>query len=553
VSTKSSVTDNHEFQRGLAFAKGLAVATSQAELTAATMAAGFVLFARASAPDIPPVVSAALDDLKEIVDGAQVPLPSEVTPVSDRSFPLAADLQQIFRQHGSSLDAFLSGLIKTQRTPRVSLTPAFEVVMRHASSAAGRVGATTVGAEAFAAGAYLAFQAGDLAISSALATHVAVNVKALEALIEDRGFLQGAPPAASTTRLPLADEFRAVLLKDNGGSLVAALNPGLEAGARILSKHRVAYHEAGHAVVSYILRPELPVMTVSIIDKGDADGTTAYDPGSPFWNRLRAADLMTGLCVSLAGRAAERIKFGQDEVDSGASADLTQATRLAWKGITRFGLDHGYCPIDLTCLGNEFHVSTGWLYDEAQRRLAELLREAATRSEEVLRANWGLVEALVACLQARRQIDFEDFIESLRREGLGCLPGAVPVEARPVDREVTFATTSGVLATAGGPVRYDAGDALVTDGTGPAWPVRRSIFDQRYTAVGGQRHGEVGLYRKAAHPATALQINDAGRVDLANGQGVLMARKNDWLLDYGEGDVAVVSADVFGRFYQILA
>jgi hypothetical protein len=550
LSTKFSVTDSHEFQQGLAFAKGLAVVTSQAELSAATMAAGFVLFARATAPDIPPIVLAALDHLTEIVEGAQVSLPSEVTPVSDKSFPLTADLQQIFRQHGSSLDAFLSGLIKTQRTPRVSLTPAFEVVMRHASSAAGRVGATTVGAEAFAAGAYLAFQAGDLTISSALAAHVAVNVRALEALIEKRGFLRGAPPPASTIPLPLADEFRAVLGGGKGSSLIAALNPGLEAGAKILSKHRVAYHEAGHAVVSHILRPELPVMTVSIIDKGDADGTTSYDPGSPFWSRLRVADLMTGLCVSLAGRAAERIKFGQDEVDSGASADLTQATRLAWKGITRFGLDHGYCPIDLTCLGNEFHVSTGWLYDEAQRRLAKLLREAATRSEEVLKANWSLVEALVVCLRARQQIEFEDFIESLRREGLTSLPRAIRAKAKPVERRVTFAEAPGMQVTAEGPVRYDAGDALVVAGEGPAWPVRRHIFDQRYEPAAGQRRGEPGVYRKVAHWVTALQIEDVGRVDLTDGRGVLMGQRGDWLVDYGENDISVVSAESFARSYS---
>lgn len=549
MSAKPAVTESPEFQRALAYAKGLAAAAGTAELSSATMAAGFCALVRTSAEALPAAIASRIEVLEGIVQSASLKVPEDLTPIGDRSFPLAPDLQAVFRHHGTSLDDFLGGLIKAQQKPELSLSPAFAAVMRHATCAAQSIGATSVGADAFAVGAYFAFQEGDLTGSSSLAAHVAANVVVLEALIQDRGFARPAAPNAAEASLPLAEDFRALLLKEKGRSLVPALNPGLAAGAQILSKHRVAYHEAGHAVVSHVLRPELPVMTVSIVDKGEADGITAYDPGSPFWNRMRASDLMTGLCVSLAGRAAERLKFGLDEMDSGASADLTKATRMAWKGITRFGLDEGFCPIDMTCLTNEFHVSTGWLYDEAQRRLVNILRDAATRSEEVLKANWGLVEALVICLQDRREIEFEDFIESLRREGLACLAGAVRVQARSVERQVTFALAAGVQVTAEGPVRYDAGDALVTDGAPPAWPVRRGVFDARYEAAGGQRHGEGGLYRKLPHGVTALQIHDAGRVDLAEGRGVLMAQRGDWLVDYGGNDIAVVSAEAFTRSY----
>jgi hypothetical protein len=172
------------------------------------------------------------------------------------------------------------------------------------------------------------------------------------------------------------------------------------------------------------------------------------------------------------------------------------------------------------------------------------------RSEEVLKANWSLVEALVVCLQARRQIEFEDFIESLRNEGLASLPGAIRAAAKPVERRVTFADAPGMQVTAEGPVRYDAGDALVAAGEGPAWPVRRHLFDQRYEPVGGQRRGEPGAYRKVAHWVTALQIDDVGRVDLTDGRGVLMGQRGDWLVDYGENDISVVSAESFAQSYS---
>ncbi len=96
-----------------------------------------------------------------------------------------------------------------------------------------------------------------------------------------------------------------------------------------------AYHEAGHAVVSYFLPTQDPVHQISIIQRGMAAGYTMYLPTEEKGHTSRN-QLLEQICSLLGGRAAEQLT--QDDVCTGASNDIERATDLARKMVTKFGM-----------------------------------------------------------------------------------------------------------------------------------------------------------------------------------------------------------------------
>jgi cell division protease FtsH len=97
----------------------------------------------------------------------------------------------------------------------------------------------------------------------------------------------------------------------------------------------VAYHESGHAVVAWLTPAADPVHKVTIVPHGRALGLTEQIPGEERHN-LSYSFLMARLAVMLGGRAAEEIAIG--EVTTGAENDLVEATRLARRMVTRWGM-----------------------------------------------------------------------------------------------------------------------------------------------------------------------------------------------------------------------
>lgn len=97
----------------------------------------------------------------------------------------------------------------------------------------------------------------------------------------------------------------------------------------------VAYHESGHALVAWLTPEADPVHKVTIIPRGQALGVTEQVPGDDHYNYSRSY-LMTRLAVMLGGRVAEQITF--DDVTTGAENDLVEATRLARRMVTRWGM-----------------------------------------------------------------------------------------------------------------------------------------------------------------------------------------------------------------------
>jgi cell division protease FtsH len=100
-------------------------------------------------------------------------------------------------------------------------------------------------------------------------------------------------------------------------------------------RRTVAYHESGHALVAWLTPAADPVHKVTIIPRGRALGVTEQLPGDDHYNYSREY-LMARLAVMLGGRAAEEIAL--EDITTGAENDLIEATRLARRMVTRWGM-----------------------------------------------------------------------------------------------------------------------------------------------------------------------------------------------------------------------
>ncbi len=184
-------------------------------------------------------------------------------------------------------------------------------------------------------------------------------------------------------------------------------------------KKLVAYHEAGHALVAWLVPDCEPVHKVTIIPRGRSLGVTQLVPEEDRYNTSQSQMIAT-LTMALAGRAAEKIQF--DEFSAGAESDLNRATDLARRMVTRWGMSERLGPVaysngeEQPFLGREmahehrtFSERTAQIIDE---EVAKILHSAADRANRLLTENASKLEALSLALLEREMID-NDEIEQI--------------------------------------------------------------------------------------------------------------------------------------------
>lgn len=202
-----------------------------------------------------------------------------------------------------------------------------------------------------------------------------------------------------------------------------AMDKILMGGVRPLlldANHRrtIAYHEAGHALIAWLMPAADPVHKVTITPRGQALGVTAQLPGEDRYNYTRTY-LLARLVVLLGGRAAEELALG--EVTTGAENDLKQATRLARHMITRWGMGNlGLAAFDA---GSEqpflgYDLSQGREYSESMaaeidRELARLLDEHHELALRLLTENRDKLDRLAQALLEEETIDRAALVQLL--------------------------------------------------------------------------------------------------------------------------------------------
>lgn len=197
---------------------------------------------------------------------------------------------------------------------------------------------------------------------------------------------------------------------------------GLEKKSKIISpeeKKIIAYHEAGHAVVSWLLKHVDPLVKVSIIPRGKSLGAAWYLPEE---KQLRNESAFTDhICATLGGRAAEDIIFG--EVSSGALDDLEKVTKEAYMMVVYYGFNKKLGNIsfyDSTGqrdygIQKPYSEETGKLIDEEVR---QLVATAYDRTKGILEKNKEYLQKLAELL-LQKEVIFKEDLEAI----LGKRPG----------------------------------------------------------------------------------------------------------------------------------
>ena len=128
------------------------------------------------------------------------------------------------------------------------------------------------------------------------------------------------------------------------------------------------------------------------------------------------------------------------------------------------------------------------------------------------------------------------------------------VLARKLEREieVRFTSIACTLQTPEGIVHARPGDAILTGTAGEHWRVSRERFPEKYRPVPPTRAGETGRYMSLPIRIQALPMTDSFEVLLADGISRLHGRAGDWLVDYGDGSLGIVSPAIFSTTYEIV-
>ena len=142
-----------------------------------------------------------------------------------------------------------------------------------------------------------------------------------------------------------------------------------------------AYHEGGHALVALFTEGARPVHKATIVPRGQSLGMVMQLPEKDELN-LTKKQLLAMLDVTMGGRVAEELIFGESEVTTGASSDLRQATRLAREMITKYGFSErlGLASTEYSDYGLS-HETRLVIEDEVKR----LLEEANQRARRLLK------------------------------------------------------------------------------------------------------------------------------------------------------------------------
>ena len=194
---------------------------------------------------------------------------------------------------------------------------------------------------------------------------------------------------------------------------------GPEKKSKLMSdraKKLTAYHEGGHAVVSEFLEHTDPVHYITIIPRGPSGGATYFRPKEDLENFHSYAELFENIVVSLGGRVSEKLFL--DDISTGASGDIQQATSLARAMVTQFGMSDRLGPISYDSSGHSIFIGrdfgttksyseeTAAIIDEEVKRIFD---EANAKCESILREHADVLKGVAEYLLQNESMDGEDF------------------------------------------------------------------------------------------------------------------------------------------------
>ena len=193
---------------------------------------------------------------------------------------------------------------------------------------------------------------------------------------------------------------------------------GPEKKSRVRSEKEnklVAYHEAGHAVVSRFLPTQDAVHQISIVPRGMAGGYTMYRPNEDK-SFMSKSEMQENIISLLGGRVAEKLIL--DDISTGASNDIERATKIARAMVTQYGMSDRIGPMTLgvgqeeVFLGRDLAQSKEYSEETARvidEEVKSIIDTAYKTAEEILRRNIDKLHAVAGVLLEKEKIDGDEF------------------------------------------------------------------------------------------------------------------------------------------------
>ena len=205
------------------------------------------------------------------------------------------------------------------------------------------------------------------------------------------------------------------------------INMGPERRTMIMTdkqKESTAYHEAGHAIVGYLVPEHDPVHKVTIIPRGRALGVTFFLPEGDQIS-ISQKQLESKLSTLYAGRLAEDLIYGEENISTGASNDIKVATNIARNMVTQWGFSDKLGPILYTEDEGEVFLGRSMakakhMSDETAHAIDEEVRAIVnrnyTRARQILIDNMDILHAMKDALVKYETIEEEQIKQLMNRE-----------------------------------------------------------------------------------------------------------------------------------------
>jgi cell division protease FtsH len=194
----------------------------------------------------------------------------------------------------------------------------------------------------------------------------------LELIARQTSGLTGADLAniANEAAIFAGREQRLYVTQENFDAAMERVVAGLQKRRVVTEKEKriLAYHEAGHAVMSYLMGELMPLHKVSIVGRGEALGYAYYLPAEDRYVRTKE-ELMDSMKITLAGRAAEHVVFGR--ISTGAADDLEKVTHLARSMVFEYGMSDSVTSRTMRADNYALSEETKRVRDQEQARLTD--------------------------------------------------------------------------------------------------------------------------------------------------------------------------------------
>jgi cell division protease FtsH len=199
------------------------------------------------------------------------------------------------------------------------------------------------------------------------------------------------------------------ITQENFEAAMERIVAGLQKRRIVTEKEKrvLAFHEAGHAVMSYLMGELMPLQKVSIVSRGDALGYAYYVPNEDRYVRTKE-ELIDSMKITLAGRAAEKVVFGR--ISTGAADDLEKVTTLARSMVFEYGMSDTVTSRTMRADNYALSEETKRLRDQEQARLTDGAFDDAVR---LLTKHRASLDRVAGALLKKETLGREEMLELL--------------------------------------------------------------------------------------------------------------------------------------------